>query len=119
MGEILSRAKRITKCLTVYPRRMEKNLDILKGLILSAAVMMELGQSIGRQRAHEVVYEASMKARDGDIPLKEALMQDSRVTEFLSEQQVEKLFDPKKYIGLSVQITRDMVALTRKEREKD
>jgi len=119
VGDLLAQMKKVTKGLVIYSHHMQRNLGILKGLILSEAVMMELGQSIGRQMAHEVVYQASMKAYGDDISLKEALMQDSRVTQHLSEQELEAILNPRKYIGLSVQITKDMVALTRKEREQD
>jgi adenylosuccinate lyase len=119
MGELLDRMKIVSKGLTIYRKRMEENVDLLKGLILSEAVMLELGKKIGRQKAHDVVSEAAVKAFDEGISLKETLMQDSRVTEHLSEPEIDRLLTPWNYIGLSVQITRDMVALTREEREKD
>jgi len=63
-----------------------KNLDMLKVLILSEKVMLELGKVMEGQVAHEVVAEAAIKALEKDIPLKETLMQDSRVIEILSRR---------------------------------
>ena len=119
MGGLLDRAKLVSKGLTIYPERMVKNLDMLKGLILSERVMLELGKVMGRQVAHEVVAEAAIKALEKDIPLKETLMQDSRVTGILSEQKIDEILIPTNYLGLAVQITKEMVDLTRKEREQD
>ena len=36
---------------------MRTNLDITKGLIVSEAVMMGLAPYIGRQHAHDLVYD--------------------------------------------------------------
>ena len=47
--------------LIVRPDNIERNLYMLKGLMLSEAVMMKMGQRIGA-RSHEIVYEAAMKA---------------------------------------------------------
>ena len=44
--------------LEVDTARMRKNLDLSGGLIMAEAVMLELGRDIGRQRAHDLVYDA-------------------------------------------------------------
>ena len=38
---------------------MRENLDLSGGLIMSEAIMLELGRQIGRQQAHDAVYEAA------------------------------------------------------------
>jgi adenylosuccinate lyase/3-carboxy-cis,cis-muconate cycloisomerase len=62
MGELLGYGEEMARDMTVYPRRMEANLGILKGLMLSESVMIELGKKIGKQTAHEVIYENATKA---------------------------------------------------------
>ena len=62
MGELLTRAENMARNMTVYLERMKATLGILKGLVQSEAVMLELGHKIGRQAAHEVVYEDAQKA---------------------------------------------------------
>lgn len=56
-GAIAAKAKKVLSNLTVDKARMRENLDLLKGLILSEPVMLVLGEKIGKQTAHEVVYE--------------------------------------------------------------
>ena len=41
---------------------MRRNLDLGGGLIMAEAVMLELGAAIGRQHAHDVVYDAAQAA---------------------------------------------------------
>ncbi|EEB94364.1 hypothetical protein MPER_06834, partial [Moniliophthora perniciosa FA553] len=44
--------------LVVDTQRMLQNLDMSKGLIVGEAIMMGLAPSLGRNAAHDVVYEA-------------------------------------------------------------
>src|SRR5271163_3986161 len=53
----LAQARSLVGGLQVDPERMRANLDITKGLIVSEAVMMGLGPALGRQRAHDLVYD--------------------------------------------------------------
>jgi adenylosuccinate lyase len=119
MGNLLSRMKEVCEGLITNRAVMKENLDKLRGLILSEAVMLELGHSLGRQTGHEVVYGASMKAYEEGITLKEALLREPRITQYLSEKQIDEMLDPARYTGLSAKIARQVVALTRKEREND
>jgi len=119
MGELLTHGENMAKNMTVNPKRMRANLGILKGLMQSEAVMLELGHKIGRQSAHELINEHALKAVQEDIDFKGLLMKDARVTQHLTEAEIDYLLKPEHYVGLAPQITRDMVALSRKEREED
>jgi adenylosuccinate lyase len=87
--------------LHVYPERMASNLDVLGGLLLSERVMLALGQRIGRQQAHEVVYEVCMDAVERAVPLRQLLLEDPRVAAHLDEAQLDALLDPRRYTGLA------------------
>jgi adenylosuccinate lyase len=92
---------RVLDGLVVYPENMTRNLDALHGLLLSENVMLKLGEKIGRQAAHEVVYELSMEAFEKRLPLKSLLIKDKRVNRYLTEKQIDGLLDPGKYTGLA------------------
>ncbi|MCD6121466.1 MAG: adenylosuccinate lyase [Spirochaetales bacterium] len=119
MGEILTNGQDLMNGLVVYPERMKKNLDILKGLMMSEKMMMVLGRKVGKQDAYDIVYEDSMETIKKDIHFKEVLMKDSRVKKNLSETEIDQILDPKMYVGLACKLTREAIALSRKEREKD
>jgi 3-carboxy-cis,cis-muconate cycloisomerase len=89
--------------LIVYPENMTRNLDALRGLLLSENVMLKLGEKIGRQASHEVVYELCMEAFEKRVPLKSLLIKDKRVNKHLTEKQIDELLDPTKYTGLAAQ----------------
>jgi adenylosuccinate lyase len=56
-GDMLARLVEVLRGLRLDPVRMRKNLDLGGGLIMAEAVMLDLGAAIGRQHAHDVVYE--------------------------------------------------------------
>ena len=46
--------------------------------------MLKLGEHVGRQVAHDIVYEAAMAAFEQRRPLRDLLLADERVTQHLS-----------------------------------
>lgn len=92
---------RVLAGLHVYPERMAANVDMLHGLILSEAVMIRLAEFIGRQVAHDVVYEASMAAFENKRPLLDLLAEDPRVSQHLDRDTLAAILDPNAYTGLS------------------
>jgi len=117
MGKLLTHGENMARNMTVNPQRMKTNLNALKGLILSESVMLELGKKIGKQSAHEVVYEDAVKAMQEDVDFKQVLLNDTRVNQHLAEADIDRILDPAGYLGLASQMARDMVTLSRKERE--
>jgi 3-carboxy-cis,cis-muconate cycloisomerase len=86
--------------LQVFPDRMRENLDLSGGLIMAEALMLELGKQIGRQRAHDAVYEAAQASVVQMRPFRETLADDPHVSAGLTAPQIEALLDPARYTGL-------------------
>jgi adenylosuccinate lyase len=112
-GDMLSRLVEILRGLKLDPARMRANLDLGGGLIMAEAVMLDLGQAIGRQHAHDVVYDAAMAAAVEKRSFGDLLAADSRVTAHLSPAEIEKLLDPTAYTGLCAQMARDAATRAR------
>ena len=79
---------------------MRQNLELSGGLILSERIMLELGQEMGRQKAHDVVYDAAQKSVNEGRPFTETLQEESEVTKRLSRADILDLLDPEQYTGL-------------------
>lgn len=99
-GGAVAHTLRVIQGLRVNRERMRANIDLLDGLSLSEAVMLELGAYLGRQVAHDVVYEAAMAAYEQGRPLHDLLLADGRVTQHLSADRLEELLRPERYTGL-------------------
>lgn len=87
--------------LTVRGPNMEKNLHLQRGLLMSEAVMMGLSEALGRQEAHEIVYEVCMDVFERGGDFLEGLMARPEVTAKLDEAAIRKLLDPHGYTGLA------------------
>jgi adenylosuccinate lyase len=99
-GDMLARMVALFDGLQVFPERMRENLDLSGGLIMAEALMLELGRQIGRQRAHDAVYDAAQGSVTESRPFREMLAADPHVSAKLTAAQVEALLDPAQYAGL-------------------
>jgi len=97
----LSVTTRVLIGLQVYPEQKQRNLDRLGGLMLSEAVMMALAAKIGRQTAHDVVYECSIEAIEKTKSFRQTLAAHPIVKVKLSCAEIEQLLDPARYTGFA------------------
>nr|WP_263314778.1 adenylosuccinate lyase [Mammaliicoccus sp. Marseille-Q6498] len=99
----LDKMYKVLNNMIIHEDKMERNLYLLKGLIVSESLMLELGKHIGRQTAHDVIYEISMAAFEHDEKLLNVATKNKTIMEHLSEEKVKELLEPYSYIGLSQQ----------------
>jgi len=91
----------IARGLRVDERRMRENLGRTGGLLLSEAVMLRLGAALGRNAAHDVVYEAAMAAFEDGRSFRDLLLRDPRVSAVLPATELDDALDPAGYTGLA------------------
>jgi len=97
----LHQARFMLSGLIVEPARMRKNLDMTAGLIVAEAVMMGLAPHMGRNEAHDVVYEACRAALADGGTLLSHLERDPRVTRHLQGAALAALVEPGNYLGVA------------------
>ena len=102
-GAALRHSITIFDGLVVHVDAMRRNLDRTQGYILAEAVMMRLAEHTGRQRAHDLVYEACLLASQGESSLRSSLLEVPEIVASLSEEEIDHLLDPTNYIGLAPQ----------------
>ncbi|HEY1864397.1 MAG TPA: adenylosuccinate lyase, partial [Roseiarcus sp.] len=90
----LARLAGVIDKLVVYPEAMRKNLDRLGGLIHSQRVLLALTQKgVARDDAYALVQRNAMPVWRGEGEFLELLKADKDVSEVLSGQELEALFD--------------------------
>ncbi|AEH07453.1 adenylosuccinate lyase [Methanothermococcus okinawensis] len=110
LDHILNLAIKGMRKLTVNIENVNRNLELTKGLIMAERVMITLAKKgMGRQTAHEVVRKCAMKAHDENRHLKEVLSKDENVMKYLTEEELDELFDYKTYIGLAPEIVDEVI----------
>jgi len=93
---------------------IKKNLSETKGLIMTENLMLGLlKKGIGRQDAHELLRQASMKVMKENKSLKEILVKDKIIKKKFTEKELDWYLDPKNYLGTSVQQVENVVKTLR------
>jgi 3-carboxy-cis,cis-muconate cycloisomerase len=95
----LAQTEFVLKGLQVDEKKMRANLDLTKGLIVSEAVMMGLGPYLGRQYAHDLVYDICRKVVATGRPLVDLLAENTEIAKHLDHAALERLCDPANYLG--------------------
>jgi len=97
----LNQAKFMLGGLVVDEKAMARNLGMTRGLIVAEAVMMGLAPHIGRQEAHDLVYDACRTVNEKGGRLADVLNAMPGIASRLDPALVERLTDPANYLGLA------------------
>jgi 3-carboxy-cis,cis-muconate cycloisomerase len=109
----LHQAKFMLSGLIVDEKKMLENLNLTKGLIVAEAVMMGMAPFIGRQQAHDVVYDACREVNEKGGTLSDALQKIPEVTKSFSKEKIEELTNPINYLGMAPQMVDKAVSHSR------
>lgn len=96
----LNRFSNLIEKLTVYPENMLRNIDRTYGLIFSQRVLLTLiDKGMSREAAYDTVQPLTQKAWDEQLQFKDLVYQETVITEKLSEDEIEALFDPSYHLS--------------------
>jgi 3-carboxy-cis,cis-muconate cycloisomerase len=101
MAGALKQARSVVEGLEVDPEAMRRNIDLTGGLVMSEAVMMGLGPYLGREYAHDLVYDLCREAVTQRRPLLDLLAENGEISKHLDRDALAKLLDPANYLGQS------------------
>ena len=84
--------------MVVYPETMQRNIDLMKGLIYSQSVLLALTQAgMSREDAYRTVQASAMKVWEGKGDLLDILRRDKAVIARLPMATLTALFDPVRF----------------------
>ena len=96
---LLDKTTNLLDRLVVYPDRMLENLDMMRGLVFSGQLLLELvGRGVVREDAYRWVQRNSMRVWDEGIAFKEAVMADADIADTMDPASIESVFESKKLI---------------------
>lgn len=85
--------------LQVFPERMRANMEADGGLVYSQSVLLALVDAgMSREDAYRIVQRAAADAWDQGSDFRSALHANEQVTRALSEQTLDELFDPRRFL---------------------
>ena len=97
----LAQTRFLVEGLQVNEKKMRENLEITRGLIMSEAVMMGLGADLGRNKAHDLVYDICRDVVKTGRPLIDLLAENKEIAKHADRKKLEKLVDPANYLGVA------------------
>jgi len=107
----------ILQNLRFYPENIRKNMNLLNGLNMGEAIMIDLSKKgVGRQEAHEIVRQCAMSARESGIHMKDALIRNEIVSKYLTQGEIIQLMEPDNYIGTAVEQVESLAAKLKKRK---
>ena len=95
----LIRLAGILEKMIIYPKTMEKNLNLTRGLVFSQEVMLELTKSgMTREKAYRLVQSHAKLSFSKNTNLLTLLKSDKSVTSKISEKRLDKIFTYNKHL---------------------
>jgi 3-carboxy-cis,cis-muconate cycloisomerase len=107
----LAQTRFLVEGLQVNEKKMRDNLDITKGLIMSEAVMMGLGDKMGRNTAHDVVYDVCREVVKTGRPLIDLLEENTEIRKYADRKMLEAMVDPANYLGVAGEMVDRVLAM--------
>ena len=114
LDDILAKTDRVLSNLVVDSSRMRANIDSQKGLVMAEKVMLALvDRGVARDKAHEMLREASMVALSSGDTLEAVCAKDSGISGIFDSSELSDLFRPEGHLGHSGRIVDEAVARAR------
>jgi 3-carboxy-cis,cis-muconate cycloisomerase len=95
----LKQAKFVLHGLEVHAQAMRRNVDLTGGLVMSEALMMGLASYIGREYAHDLVYDLCRESVRSGVPLIDLAAKHSEIARHADRAALERMMDPSNYLG--------------------
>ena len=91
---MLARLNGLLDKLVVYPERMERNLNMLNGLIHSQQILLILTQKgVSREESYKIVQRRAMEVWEGKGNFLERLLIDEELKKHMTEDEIKAVFD--------------------------
>ncbi|WNG45254.1 adenylosuccinate lyase [Archangium minus] len=90
---MLHRFSGLMENLRVYPEQMQKNLDLLGGVVNSQRLLLELARKgMDRQAAYVIVQRNAMRMFEQGVSFRKSLLEDSDLLKVMTPAEIEDCF---------------------------
>ena len=106
---MLNKTANLVEKMFVYPERMQENLDLLKGLIFSGQLLLDLtDKRVAREEAYRWVQRNAMQVWQTREDFKSLVLRDPDISSRLSAKEIAAVFNAKRYLKHVDQIFRQV-----------
>jgi adenylosuccinate lyase len=97
---MLSKTEWLIGGLRVNPARMQKNLELTKGLVFSGQLLLDLtAAGMLREDAYRVVQAQALQAWEQEGDFRAAIEEDTQIAKYLNKQQLSESFSVSRQLG--------------------
>jgi len=109
-GKSLDLLKLLLGDLQVNRERMRANIMATNGFVHAEAVMLTLAKTLGKQSAHQLVYDVTLQAQSEGLHFKQALINNQQICAILNNDQIAALFDLEQSTGVCAEMVDQVIA---------
>jgi adenylosuccinate lyase len=99
-GKSLALLKALLMGLQVDKNRMLVNIRATNGFVHAEAVMLRLATALGKQSAHQLIYELSLLTRTEGLDFKQSVIDHQKISTILTRKEIDLLFDLEQSTGM-------------------
>jgi len=111
-GQSLALLKLLLKDLQVNQERMHSNIIATNGFVHAEAVMLALAKTLGKQSAHQLVYEVTLQAQNDGLHFKQALLNNQQISAILTNVEMDALFNLNQCTGVCAEMIDQVISQT-------
>jgi adenylosuccinate lyase len=109
-GKSLALLKILLKDLQVNKNRMLANIRATHGLVHAEAVMLRLAKTLGKQSAHQLIYELSLLTQTEGLDFKQAVIDHPKISAILTCKEIDSLFDLEQSTGMCANMVDQVIS---------
>ncbi|MEJ5256920.1 MAG: adenylosuccinate lyase [Fervidobacterium sp.] len=96
---MLEKTRYLVENLRVFENNVRRNLELTNGLVYSQRILLALVESgMSREEAYKVVQKYALECWESGESFKEKIQSDERISEYISKEKLDSLFEPDYYL---------------------
>jgi adenylosuccinate lyase len=96
---LLAKTAKLVETMFVYPLRMRENLDLLKGLIFSGQLLLDLVEKgVSREEAYRWVQRNAMQVWETGEDFRSLAERDEDIRRYLTPTEIARVFNLERYL---------------------
>ena len=97
---LLAKTANLVETMFVYPQRMRENLDLLRGLIFSGQLLLDLVEKgASREEAYRWVERNAMQVWETREDFRSLAERDDDIRRYLTPTEIARVFNVERYLG--------------------
>ena len=95
----LDKIVKLVEGTDIMEEQMKTNTLNLLDMLSTEAIMLKLGEKIGKETAYQIVYDISQHAQSSGTTIRDGILQNKEIIASLNKTEIKEALDPNQYLG--------------------